>query len=291
MDNCIKFACVGDWGNGNNNQYLVGNLLSDLGEHGDIDFVCGLGDNFYPNGLSSHHFREEVNEKFTKPFTNCNLPFYMVLGNHDYLGKVDLEIDEVTKIDDRWIMPNEYYDFIMEVDEIKAHFICFDSNYPYYTPNDWSYQLKWIERRLLKYKNKTTWTILVAHHPWKSYGSHGNSKSILKDLYEYLTNKYNIDFILNGHDHDKQLIITKNKTKQIICGTGSVMRHFPTRPTGTSNLRFYSETIGVCQIKLFTNKAIVYFLDEHGNEEYQALFLPKTLINKKTLKAKGINFK
>lgn len=280
-EDCIKFASLGDWGNGNDKQYQVGQLLANLINDKEIEFICGLGDNIYPNGLTSLNYQDELNEKFIKPFSKCQSPFYMVLGNHDYYGIASLQIEKVPKIEPRWIMPNEYYDFIMETNKVKGHFICFDSNYNFYKKEDWLKQLKWIESRLKKYNKSSTWTILIGHHPWKSYGYHGNAQSILKDFYERITNKYNIDFILNGHEHDKQLIVTKNKTKQVVCGTGSVIREFPERINQASNLRFQSETIGICQIKLYKNKANLYFLDEYGKIEFQSLFLPKSITNKK----------
>lgn len=277
MDSCIKFACVGDWGNGNEEQYLVGNLLSDMIKHDDIEFICGLGDNFYPNGLTEANLTEEVKEKFQNPYKQCQAPFYMVLGNHDYIGNSNLQL-KINSMDDRWILPYKYYDFIMETgNNLKALFLCFDSNYNHYSQTEWDKQTEWLEKRLQETKYQVNWTILVSHHPWKSYGSHGNSSSKLKELYEKLTNKYPIDFILNGHDHDKQLIVTKNKTKQIVCGTGSTIRHHPYRTKG-ENLRYYAETLGVCQISLYEKKAIVKFVNEMGEQEYQSLFLPKSLI-------------
>ena len=77
-----------------------------------------------------------------------------------------------------------------------------------------------------------------------------NAQNTLKNLYETLTNKYPIDFILNGHEHDKQLIVTKNKTKQIITGTGSVIRFFPER-NKTVGLRHRSSVV-LCTIRGIT---------------------------------------
>ena len=234
-----------------------------------------MGDNFYPKGLSNAKLKQNIKEKFSKPFANCNCPFYMVLGNHDYLGNVNLQTRIIHKIDDRWILPKRYYDFIMTSNKVKAHFICFDSNITQYNKVEWTKQYNWIIRQLGKTKNKVNWTILIAHHPWKSYGFHGNAQNTLKNLYETLTNKYPIDFILNGHDHDKQLIVTKNKTKQIITGTGSVIRFFPERQRNADNLKFFSETLGVCKIKLCQKKAYVSFLNELGNKEANTIFKPK----------------
>ena len=288
MGDSIKFACVGDWGNGNDNQYLIGNLLNDLITTDEIEFICGLGDNFYPHGLSKDSYETDIEDKFTKPFKKCEAPFYMVLGNHDYLGEVDLQIKELGNIDDRWILPYKYYDFTMKTDNgLTGYFICFDSNVDYYTKHLWKEQTDWLEKRLDEHKDKEQWTILLSHHPWKSTGSHGNSSGTLKKLYEHLTNKYKIDFILNGHDHDKQLIITKNNTKQIISGTGSIVRNFPKRETKSNYLRFYSETLGICKIELFNKKAIVTFMNEYGKEEYKSIFLPKSLIS--NLKNKDSN--
>ena len=94
MDNCIKFACVGEWGSGNENQYLVGNLLNKMIKNNDIEFICGLGDNFYPDGLTTDNLKQEVINLQTK-----SQEFGETLRQKYGDGNINIETGEFTKID------------------------------------------------------------------------------------------------------------------------------------------------------------------------------------------------
>ena len=71
---CVKFAAVGDWGSGDPNQYKLGDVIRNLYSENLIKFVCGLGDNIYPNGINSNNDQLEITNKFTLPFTNIKIP-------------------------------------------------------------------------------------------------------------------------------------------------------------------------------------------------------------------------
>ena len=282
-ENCIDFVAVGDFGLGNNESTKIGRLISMLETDG-VEFTLGLGDNFYPRGLDSDILEEQIQTIWTIPFgEKCKHPFYMVLGNHDYLGDIHLQIGD-SKIDPKWILPNRYYDIIMNRNGIILHLLMIDTNFNQQTSLEKKQQFDWIENKLKKNKGKVDWTILVGHHPWLSNGFHGNSKGELRSFYNHLIKHYTIDFIINGHDHDKQLILGSNNTKQIVCGTGSTIRAFNKR--NQSNRHLVSlETIGVCRVRLYKRRALIYFLDSDGNIETSQLFVSKHFTRKFNKKA------
>lgn len=77
----------------------------------DPQFIIGTGDNFYPNGLEllDNEF-SNFPAAFSEPYSNVAMPWYNVLGNHDYHSiHVRSEInDQLRQIDDRWICHQDY---------------------------------------------------------------------------------------------------------------------------------------------------------------------------------------
>ena len=67
--NGIHFAFFGDWGNGNPGQIKVAEAVRSAYSDDTIQFVCGLGDNFYPSGVNSGNLNKEVQDKFSKVYS------------------------------------------------------------------------------------------------------------------------------------------------------------------------------------------------------------------------------
>ena len=88
----LRFIVIGDSGSGSAGQYAVGEAIAEVCQRKDefvddmafpgCDLVVGLGDNIYESGVTSVD-DPQFAEKFEKPFDPVQLPFYMVLGNHD----------------------------------------------------------------------------------------------------------------------------------------------------------------------------------------------------------------
>jgi tartrate-resistant acid phosphatase type 5 len=109
--------------------------ISDFGEHNKVtksvaaamdryartvkppSFVLGLGDNFYPYGVedSSDILFQTVWRNTFLCYPSLNVPWKMVLGNHDYMGipqaEIDYHYDRVHNPDSLWHMPDRCYEF------------------------------------------------------------------------------------------------------------------------------------------------------------------------------------
>ena len=90
----VRFIALGDSGTGSAGQYAVGAAIARLcaeKSEGDgragCDLVLGFGDNIYENGPEDA-FDVQFEDKFEQPFAPVDLPFYMVLGNHDNTGYI-----------------------------------------------------------------------------------------------------------------------------------------------------------------------------------------------------------
>lgn len=80
------FLVVGDWGRlGEYNQSLVAEAMTVQAQRLRPNFVLGMGDNFYPNGLGSVQdpaFQKSFSDLYSAPA--LQVPWFNVLGNHDY---------------------------------------------------------------------------------------------------------------------------------------------------------------------------------------------------------------
>lgn len=79
----VRFLALGDAGEGNRAQDANGNAMKALCARKGCDFVLYLGDNFYGQGITSPDDLQ-FQQKFELPYAGLDLPFYAMLGNHDY---------------------------------------------------------------------------------------------------------------------------------------------------------------------------------------------------------------
>jgi hypothetical protein len=77
----LRFAVVGDWGTGNQDQVRTASQMFASHQRTPFDFVISAGDNIYPNG-SGRYFRKSFEQPFASLLKD-QVNFYTVLGNHD----------------------------------------------------------------------------------------------------------------------------------------------------------------------------------------------------------------
>lgn len=86
-----------------------------------------------------------------------------------------------------------YYSF----DYANAHFVCLD-NYSDYSVG--SPQYVWLEKDLAANESRD-WTFVFFHQPPYSSGGHGSDLAVRSTLCP-LFERYGVDMVFNGHDHD-----------------------------------------------------------------------------------------
>ncbi|MFJ6695260.1 metallophosphoesterase [Streptomyces sp. NPDC091272] len=246
---------TGDAGTGDEAQHAVAAAARQVCLSEGVGLAVGLGDNIYENGPESDH-DDEFRTKFEEPNTGIDVPWLMVLGNHDCSGLLpgsggdpargDREVS-YARNSPRWYMPDRYYTAAVPAADTApvVEFFALDTNPvastvtqtdPYYHW-DGPYmraQRAWLDGALTA--SRARWKVVIGHHPYLNNGKHGSAGSYdgflvghytrgihLKELYEEVVCG-RADLILSGHDHTLQHLEPTTRTagtRQIVCGASA----------------------------------------------------------------------
>jgi tartrate-resistant acid phosphatase type 5 len=268
----LQFEAVGDFGTGAGGQRDVAVSMANKADRDSISFVLVLGDNFYESGVESvndDQWESAFEKMYNQP--SLNLPFYAVLGNHDYRTNPEAQVD-YTRVSKRWKMPQRYFTFIRAIDDTtNAQFFCLDTNPPAYLSlseaaalSDTSEQMRqvhWLKRELEE--STARWKIVLGHHPLYSGGEHGDDKT-LQYLLEPLFTEYMVDFYLCGHDHDLELLKPIHGVTYVVSGAGSKHRDVRWR----ENTQFAETNLGFVFFRMSANETTIEFLTRSGSVQY-----------------------
>ncbi|WP_148289615.1 metallophosphoesterase [Fibrella aestuarina] len=210
----ITFFALADWGVGGLfHQQAVADQLNQFAGSLSPSFLVFAGDNFYTDGVQSiSDPKWQLN--FERVYTGSYLPqaFAMALGNHDYQGNVQAQLDYGLK-HPRWQLPDRYYTKVFANNGVTVRLVILDTN-PFltiYRQNPATYpdilqntdrQLRWADSVLTH--SKETCTIVVGHHPVYSAGAdHGDQPELIDRLLPLLQ-KHKAPVYLSGHSHTLQ---------------------------------------------------------------------------------------
>ncbi|MBA3562948.1 MAG: metallophosphoesterase [Gammaproteobacteria bacterium] len=211
------FVAFGDTGTGDRQQFRVAEGIEGICESSGCDLALGLGDNFYPDGVRARS-DPQFQTKFEKPFAALQMPFYMVLGNHDVEQPKSARA-QISYASGRWKMPARWYSFRVG----PVRFVALDTNRV--AASDKDGQLSWIKETLAA-RSDAVWTIVFGHHPLYSNGGHGDARGAGRDwLHEAICDSGAVDLYLAGHDHALQWLAPKpascRHTEFIVSGAGA----------------------------------------------------------------------
>jgi len=258
-ENAISFLAFGDFGTGSKMQYQVAEAMQKKCQHSGCDFVITLGDNIYNNGVQSVS-DSQFQSKFEKPYAQLPYRFHMVLGNHDYRGNIQAQIDYTQK-SKKWYLPAKYYTFKTG----HSSFFALDTNDP--NPE----QVRFLTSGL---KNAhTPWKIAFGHHPRHSNGYYKNSQSAGQiKLLDSMCSQ--VALYLSGHEHNQQHIQKGCAIDYLIVGSAAGMRAGASGP-GT---QFYRPGYGFAWVKVSEQEIYFELLDENAKVHYSHKI--KRLINR-----------
>ena len=225
-----RFVVIGDFGYGTDKQYTVGRAMAGLCAEQGCDFVLSVGDNIYNTGIDS--VRDELIERnFEKPFSVLELPFYMVLGNHDTGGvggdgglniRGDIQVEYARwkeKKSYRWQMPARYYRIpapveqpekqpLVDIFAIDTSLITspYDVIQRYNLSPMYERMSRWLVNE--KRQSKAQWQLAFGHHTYLSNGKHGNAGN-------YRNLKINVD---NNFSDRVRGVFVKRFLEEHVCG-------------------------------------------------------------------------
>lgn len=241
IEDSYSFLVLGDFGRVGD--YYQQDVARELG-HATIaleaEFIVSVGDNFYPNGVASttdYHWISSFETIYKDP--SLYTDWYVALGNHDYRGNVQAQID-YSNISRRWNMPARYYSKTFQVnDNEKLLLIVMDTN-PYidsyhenpekYTgiaAQDTAKQTQWLTEQLKTDDPQVKWKLVVGHHPLYSGGKRKESEDtkLFEKKFVDLFDQHQVDAYICGHEHDLQIIKPQGRfTTQFLSGAASEVR-------------------------------------------------------------------
>lgn len=227
------------------------------------------GLSFDENGVQSvddAQWRTSFEAVYTAP--SLQIPWFVALGNHDYRGNPQAQIDYAAK-SARWKMPRRYYQVTgttIGVPELDLFVIDTSPLVHQYrekveapiarnvAAQDADAQLAWLDGALAGSSASTK--IVIGHHTLRSGGSaHGDTPEIVERVLPLLK-RHGVSVYINGHDHDLQHI-RADGLDYLCCGAGSEVR--PVKQV--AGTRFCVARSGFALLQLSAGRVTVAFRD------------------------------
>lgn len=233
----IRLFVANDLGrNGYYEQKPIAELMGRMAEQDDVEAVLALGD--------THHYMGV--ESVTDPLWTTNfeliyshpelqVPWYPILGNHEYRGNTQAVID-YSQVSRRWQMPARYYSKVFEDDSVSLRVVFVDTtplidkyhkdtaDYPDVAQQNMDAQLDWLDKELAQAKEN--WVVVVGHHP--IYADTPKSSSERTDLQQRLDpilRRHQVNMYICGHIHNFQHVrIAGTRMDYVVNSSGSLSR-------------------------------------------------------------------
>ncbi|KXI29819.1 purple acid phosphatase family protein [Paraglaciecola hydrolytica] len=276
-DKSLNFLVLGDWGrNGHYQQRPVAKWMDVAMMQLDGEFIVTTGDNFYSNGVASvddPYWQSSYETIYNGP--HLFEDWYVTLGNHDYRGNWQAQID-YSNISRRWNMPNQYYAKTFAIDDKSSVLMIFldtnplnpdyknEAKYAETQKQDGAKQLAWLEHKLAT--TKASWTIVIGHHPLYSSGKRYGTTDGIRGVLEPILEKYKVDAYYAGHEHDLQHNQPQGTTvAHYVSGAGSEVRPVAQREF----TRFAKSEAGFAAVSVTKNALLTQFINASGQVIYQ----------------------
>jgi tartrate-resistant acid phosphatase type 5 len=261
----VNFLAMGDWGSGSPKQKIVAETLASYAQkQGNIQAVVLAGDNFYMklSGVDDPVWKTVFEDVYDSK--RLNMPFFAVLGNHDYQeNKAQIELDYAKKNPtSRWKMPARWYRVNIPQEKPLVALIMLDSTKDKFSASDWAAQMEWMDKELASVP-EGVWKVCVAHHTLFSNGSHGDN-GVLQAQWGPILNKNHVDFFVCGHDHDVQHLEIPGWPESFVLvgGGGAGTRKMLRDQRGP----FSKSLNGFGHFQFTPEKALVRLIGADGNE-------------------------
>jgi tartrate-resistant acid phosphatase type 5 len=200
----VRLFAVGDWGIASPDRTAVGKAMADranLPGHRPADVLL-LGDNFYVKltGIDDPQVRDFF--ELTYDPAALPVPFYAVLGNHDYkTNDAPIEMAYAARGHTRFALPAPWYRLDLPPGHPLVTVLMLDSDHDLMAPGQWDVELAWLRSELAK--PHAPWLVAAAHHDMFGNGSHGDNGVLQRD-WGTLFRRAGVALYLCGHEHTLQ---------------------------------------------------------------------------------------
>ena len=229
----INFLVVSD--NGRNGAYLqkpIASLMGQMAESEDFEAVLALGDVHHYMGIESiSDPLWMTNFELVYSHPELQIPWYPILGNHEYRGNTQAVID-YSEVSRRWEMEGRYYSKVFEDDGVSVRIVFIDTvplidkyrydkeGYPSAAGQNMDKQLKWLEKELSNAHED--WIVVVGHHPVYAFTDKDESeRSDLQKRLLPILERHNVNMYICGHIHNFQHIRPEGSRIDFIVNTSA----------------------------------------------------------------------
>ncbi len=245
-----RFAIVGDIGASDVDSARTAVMVDKLASQRLFDGLILLGDNVYPSGDPAM-----LNAVLFEPYgpvLEAGAELLAVLGSHDYLDG-----NAVPQLEALGIPGRRYSREVREVLFIGLDSILASA------PE----QAEWLEETLAASGAK--WKIAAMHHPPYSAGVHGSEESV-RAAFAPLFEKYGVQLVLSGHDHDYQRSLEQNGVTYVVSGGAAKIRK-------TAKAEFTAaawSTFHFVDLAVWDDRMELRAVDQYGRVFDEAVILP-----------------
>ena len=175
FDHALNFFVVNDTGrNGYYDQKTIAELMGNMADNGaSPEFIVATGDIHHFDGVeSTSDPLWMTNYELIYSHPELMVPWYAMLGNHEYRGNTQAVID-YSKVSRRWRMPDRYYTLAFSDKGTSVRIVCLDTTplinryreesnqYPDAVKQDPEKQLQWLDQVLAEASED--WVIVFGH--------------------------------------------------------------------------------------------------------------------------------
>ena len=274
LEKPLNFYLANDLGrNGYYDQKPIAELMGKMAEAIDIEFVVAAGDVHHFEGVRSvHDPLWMTNYELIYSHPDLMLPWYPILGNHEYRGNTQAVID-YSGISARWQMPARYYTKVMEEDGATIRLVMIDTpplldkyrkdteKYPDASKQDIDKQLVWLDSILTSAKED--WVIVVGHHPiYADTDKNESERADMQKRVDSILRKHgNVDMYVCGHIHNFQHLRKPDSQIDYVVNTSGSLAREVKPIEGT---QFCSNATGFSLITVDKKELCLYMMDKEG---------------------------
>ena len=254
----VTILSVGDWGSAALGGYHLknaqdtANAMQSYVKEYSPELVLNMGDNFYYCGIQNGS-DPQINEDFVGLFGSIRLPWYNILGNHDYGFNPDAQL-WLNQTIPTWIMDSRYYhrrvllrNGSSRLKPLVLNVIALDTNpcvadyrgddrakwdpcglqYPTCEPvpdpcrfhenivqQNCTAQLAWFRATLDSIDADNEWVFVLGHH---------KANEINVENFQEVIGDPRVHLYLNGHTHNLEHYSIGNDPKYMTTGAGGMV--------------------------------------------------------------------
>ena len=274
LEKSVNFYIANDLGrNGYYDQKPIAELMGRMAETVGIECVVAAGDVHHFEGVrSTSDPLWMTNYELIYSHPELMLPWYPILGNHEYRGNTQAVLD-YAGVSARWEMPARYYTFTVEDNDVTVRVVMLDTTplidkyredtvgYPDTCRQEVEPQLSWLDRVLTDARED--WVIVVGHHPIfaQTEKSEKERLDMQRRVDTVLRRHDNVAMYVCGHLHTFQHIRRQGTDIDYVVNSSASLSREVSPIEGT---QFCSGATGFSLVAADKDRLCLYMLDKDG---------------------------